>query len=815
MKIKVSQIKKSIYVSRFLIAPLFLMSMSLDVEKMATDLRQTSDLSKIKDWIDRSKGPKSLEDPEDQIVYDYLQANQWLSTRSEPNIIKALTAFKRLYTQNHFVSFYAGLKLFEILKENVTLQESFKTEIGEAAVEVILDDLAIKASNNYEKVIVYQYQFEHYLQTQQIKKSQIKLKVLKKKFAPFLDEKLRLTFELKLAPHLKNRQKQICKIKKIFYSRYPSDPLANDFYDNLSSPMCPFEAVDFKARLKTLYFLGQFEFIEKDIELLSSSAQLSYLTESEKIILIAEQKIRMGESANALELLSKIKSQPSVWLYEVQALAYSRSTQFDKAAQTYQKLYGLYSQSNQKAGALFDKAFVYYQSGQFDLAQKNFEILIKKFPKSNWASGSNWLLSWSYFLAGNNNKAIEKLSLITTTSDGLEKQRALYWYARLLQKLGLHPAAEHIWYHLGQGKGDIYNYYSLLADQQIDKANITRGYSKPMAVLIPQTYAYCQFKSCLDPLVTDQPFDKVLIDIANWQVDPQHKNINMTLSQDQKESETTRYPSSIGFSAYKSNLKNNLEEQKIIDQIRFLFAIHEQEFGEKSIKLYYQNLKNMDLKIKLLQTFEELKYFHLSARFAELLIGQAKNYEQFKQLLQLSMPKAYEPAVQAASKDFQVEPSFLWAIMRTESFFNFKAESPVHAKGLMQLMPQTAEKISSLINYKLENSETDLFNSDTNIYLGAGYLARLLKQFNGNLALTAAAYNAGPHRVQTWLSRFGYFDQDYFIENIPFQETRNYVRKVISAYSHYSKTQPQLIYQIRVSESIRQPVEKENWNPIK
>ena len=70
--------------------------------------------------------------------------------------------------------------------------------------------------------------------------------------------------------------------------------------------------------------------------------------------------------------------------------------------------------------------------------------------------------------------------------------------------------------------------------------------------------------------------------------------------------------------------------------------------------------------------------------------------------------------------------------------------------------------------------------------IGSRYLQRLLKKFDNNVPLVAASYNAGPHRVKAWLNGFGALDVDEFIEHIPFLETRNYVKKVVSNYQVYS-----------------------------
>jgi len=80
-----------------------------------------------------------------------------------------------------------------------------------------------------------------------------------------------------------------------------------------------------------------------------------------------------------------------------------------------------------------------------------------------------------------------------------------------------------------------------------------------------------------------------------------------------------------------------------------------------------------------------------------------------------------------------------------------------------------------------------LLKPEVNIRLGTQYLARLGTKFKGQLPLVAAAYNAGPHRVEGWLVNFGHLDTDEFVEHIPFLETRNYVKKVVRAHTFYRR----------------------------
>ncbi|NJL25020.1 MAG: lytic transglycosylase domain-containing protein [Calothrix sp. SM1_5_4] len=86
-----------------------------------------------------------------------------------------------------------------------------------------------------------------------------------------------------------------------------------------------------------------------------------------------------------------------------------------------------------------------------------------------------------------------------------------------------------------------------------------------------------------------------------------------------------------------------------------------------------------------------------------------------------------------------------------------------------------------------ELDTADLLKPEINIRLGTQYLARLQQMFKGQLPLVAAAYNAGPHRVENWLMNFGHLETDEFVEHIPFLETRNYVKKVVRNHTFYRR----------------------------
>mgnify|MGYP002408434364 FL=1 len=154
-------------------------------------------------------------------------------------------------------------------------------------------------------------------------------------------------------------------------------------------------------------------------------------------------------------------------------------------------------------------------------------------------------------------------------------------------------------------------------------------------------------------------------------------------------------------------------------------------------------------------------------------------------LWRAAFPLAFRGLVETRAAEAKVDPDLLQALIREESAFDPRAGSWAGAMGLCQLMMPTAREVAGWLKVGGPMTRERLHDPDLNIRLGSVYLARLLKQWNGNLALAVASYNAGAGNVGKWLRAAGQRDLDEFIEEIPIQETRNYVKRVLGSYSAY------------------------------
>lgn len=154
--------------------------------------------------------------------------------------------------------------------------------------------------------------------------------------------------------------------------------------------------------------------------------------------------------------------------------------------------------------------------------------------------------------------------------------------------------------------------------------------------------------------------------------------------------------------------------------------------------------------------------------------------------LDLRFPLAFREPVMKQARRQEIDPAWIFAVMRQESAFSADARSPAGAMGLMQLMPRTAQQVARRLNTRLP-SRGQLLQADTNIRLGSAYLRRLLNDLDENAALATAAYNAGPHRVKSWLPEGSEMPADLWIESVPFSETHNYVRRVFAYTAIYEQ----------------------------
>jgi soluble lytic murein transglycosylase len=149
-------------------------------------------------------------------------------------------------------------------------------------------------------------------------------------------------------------------------------------------------------------------------------------------------------------------------------------------------------------------------------------------------------------------------------------------------------------------------------------------------------------------------------------------------------------------------------------------------------------------------------------------------------------PIYFSGEINQYARYYGLDPYIVLALTREESYFNNMAISSSDARGLMQILPATAIDIAKWRELGYVNNLM-LFNPETNIKFGTAYLSYIKEKLYGKTVFAIGAYNGGPNAIGKWLKTLSYADTDEFIENIPYEQTRTYIKKVYRSYWNYKK----------------------------
>jgi soluble lytic murein transglycosylase len=235
---------------------------------------------------------------------------------------------------------------------------------------------------------------------------------------------------------------------------------------------------------------------------------------------------------------------------------------------------------------------------------------------------------------------------------------------------------------------------------------------------------------------------------------------------------------------YKESLMNYIEEFEKFFIIREILG-DDIVFNELIDKKYKPNsLKSWSA---LAEVYKRLGAYNNAYRIYDYIDNKYFHemlYLEKPFLLKESFPLYYDTLVNLYCRERDLDKNLILAIIREESKYDRRAHSWADAYGLMQIIPRTAKEISTEVNIDFDDP-AELFDAEYNINFGTYYVQKLLKMFDNRSEWVLAAYNAGPHRVHKWKQLQPVQDIDLFIENIEFQQTRIYVRRVMRTYYIY------------------------------
>lgn len=216
---------------------------------------------------------------------------------------------------------------------------------------------------------------------------------------------------------------------------------------------------------------------------------------------------------------------------------------------------------------------------------------------------------------------------------------------------------------------------------------------------------------------------------------------------------------------------------------------------DNKIAVFFENFVNQrdfsafdDFRIKdsVVKSWVEYKKGNraLSSVIARDYIIEAENLPKRNEAVwKLAYPVYYSEEINKYSKERNLNPYLILSLIKEESHFNPDIRSSVGATGLMQIMPSTAEMVAGE-----KHSTSELTDEELNIRLGTKYFQYLMETFSNNEPLCVLSYNSGPNAVKKWLSQNEHLSFDIMVENIPYKETKDYVKKVYTAYWNYLLT---------------------------
>lgn len=230
------------------------------------------------------------------------------------------------------------------------------------------------------------------------------------------------------------------------------------------------------------------------------------------------------------------------------------------------------------------------------------------------------------------------------------------------------------------------------------------------------------------------------------------------------------------------------KDKKAESLIHYLILFEEAELlsfflDRQKSRFLNQKRQNLAGWLKMIWLWTKAKQYLELFRSLEQMGSKVKPLVLTKHLHFL-FPMDFAKEVGEAGQKYNVPLALIFAIIRQESAFNVRARSPADAFGLMQIIPSTARQTARKFQIPYRNFR-DLYRPKKNILLGTAYLQSLLKRYNNNFIFAVAAYNAGSTPLERWRKERPGEDLLEFIENIPYEETRTYVRLIIRNYVFY------------------------------
>jgi soluble lytic murein transglycosylase len=587
---------------------------------------------------------------------------------------------------------------------------------------------------------------------------------------------------------LKNKNtKELCKTER---NRWLSQTTLNLSEVVLGLNTCPITTKDFIYRMRMLTFSGEEKKAQSEINEFVETRKMSNW---EKAYLQAVFFSNIGDPTSAFKKVIPFQNdiRKSEEYYINLFYIAQRAGELAKAEEIINEVIASNVNSQQKKELQFQKAFLFYQTRRYEEALKIINNLVQTHPsakrrfKSREYDNLTWLRAWCYYLSKNFEKARE--TLMQNRDWARDKARNLYWLAQTEWALDNQAVAISYYRQLALPviDGKYFSYYNYLSWLRFEsyKSFATSDLLKAQLSAIKsggRGGMYALPDPAMNPLELLQEYASYFEDLGatdegSIEIINQEEQIH-----DANEIKGIQVRS-------KTELKNEISWAD--DLIKWGYR----DLAKWHLFEIEKTLKTKNEAEPLVNYYTQNKYYNRALSLTQKISspnGRRLNYKNDPLLWGSIYPKAYERVVESESKKRKVEPYLVWSIMKAETQYKHDAISPVGAVGLMQFMPYTSQKVAIILDeeHKIEN----MFNPDIAVKYGATYLRKLSEELGGQFPLVAAAYNGGPHRVKLWLRNFkekdgSNMDYDVFVEHIPFNETRTYVKRVMSYILTYQK----------------------------
>lgn len=411
------------------------------------------------------------------------------------------------------------------------------------------------------------------------------------------------------------------------------------------------------------------------------------------------------------------------------ALAARRDQKRTTALKMFDDLERLYPKSDVFVECLMEHAWTLKDAGDYAGALAFYSRVARDFGKSSFGDEASWQSAWCQIKLGSNDSAIQSLtSLVLQHPKSSHVGRAWFWIGKLSERVGKWSESADAYRRVVEA--DTYYY----VDRAIERLGALESDGRiPRSVVPALRRVVAKSAISLDTL-RGQVSDRVTLMEA-----------------------LSDYGAAIAE-------LTSLAQRDASQRAKYTFhVVTAYQAAGKPYQAYLAAYR-----------FTTLPEVRSNGTAPPIEIGE------------LLYPLPYPEAIEKEGREFDIDPHYIAATIREESRFNPTVKSWAGAYGLMQVMPDTGKVVAQRLG--IESFTTSmLLDPEVNIRIGSWYLRSLMDQFGDDPYLVAGAYNGGPGRMSRWQTEFGVTDRDEFIEQIPIDETRNHIFKVMHAYNTYTR----------------------------